>query len=65
MNGGALSVFLAIPCFILIIGKNPKTFDKKILKFIDLLGRETKVKKNEPLFYIYDDGSVEKKIIIE
>jgi hypothetical protein len=29
------------------------------------LGRETKEKKNEPLFYIYDDGTVEKKIILE
>ena len=41
------------------------TFDKKILKVIDILARETKVKKNEPLFYIYDDGTVEKRIIIE
>jgi len=29
------------------------------------LGRETKGKKNEPLFYIYDDGTVDKQIIIE
>ena len=39
--------------------------NKELLKVTDLLGRETKGKKNEPLFYIYDDGSVEKKIIIE
>jgi len=32
---------------------------------IDILGRETKGTKNEPLFYIYDDGTVEKRIIIE
>jgi len=32
------------------------------LRTTDVLGRET---KNEPLFYIYDDGTVEKKIIIE
>jgi len=38
---------------------------KKILKITDLLGRETKGKKNEPLFYIYDDGTVEKRIVIE
>ena len=37
----------------------------ELLKIIDLLGRETKGKKNKPLFYIYDDGTVEKKIIIE
>jgi len=38
---------------------------KEILKITDILGRETKTIKNEPLFYIYDDGTVEKKIIIE
>ena len=36
--------------------------NKKLLRTIDVLGRET---KNKPLFYIYDDGTVEKKIIIE
>ena len=38
---------------------------KKLLKVIDLFGRETKGKKKEPLFYIYNDGTVKKKIIIE
>ena len=39
--------------------------NKELIKITDLLGRETKASKNEPLFYIYDDGTVEKKIIIE
>ncbi len=38
---------------------------RMIVKIIDLLGRETKEKKNEPLFYIYDDGTVEKRITVE
>jgi len=39
---------------------------KKILiKTIDVLGRENKGTKNKPLFYIYNDGRVEKQIIIE
>ena len=38
--------------------------NKKLLKVTDLLGRETK-QTNQPLFYIYDDGTVEKRIIIE
>ena len=38
--------------------------NKKLLKVTDLLGRETN-QTNKPLFYIYDDGTVEKKIIIE
>ena len=40
------------------------TTNKELLKVTDLLGRETK-QTNELLFYIYDDGTVEKKIIIE
>ena len=37
--------------------------NKKLLKVTDLLGRETKGTKNEVLFYIYTDGTVEKKYI--
>jgi len=37
---------------------------KSIVRVIDFLGRETK-KTHQPLFYIYDDGTVEKKIIVE
>ena len=39
--------------------------DKRLIKIVDLLGREYQDLKNQPIFYIYDDGSVEKKIIIE
>ncbi len=38
---------------------------KKVIKITDILGRETKGTKNQPLFYIYDDGTVEKKLIVE
>ena len=37
---------------------------KKVLKVIDVLGRETK-KIGQPLLYLYDDGTVEKRIVIE
>ena len=36
---------------------------KKLIRITDLLGRPTKELKNQLLFYIYDDGSVEKKRI--
>ena len=39
--------------------------NKELLKVTDLLGRETKGTKNEVLFYIYDDRTLEKRIIIE
>ena len=41
------------------------TTKKMLLKITDILGRETKGRTNEPLFYIYDDGTVEKRIVIE
>ena len=37
----------------------------ELIRIVDVLGRESKGTKNEPLFYIYNDGTVEKKIIIE
>ena len=39
--------------------------NRKLQKTVDILGRETKPKTNTPLFYIYDDGTVEKRIVIE
>ena len=38
--------------------------EKEIIKITDLIGRESK-QTNQLLFYIYDDGTIEKKIIIE
>ena len=38
--------------------------NKELLKVTDLLGRETK-QTNQPLLYLYDDGTVEKQIVIE
>ena len=35
---------------------------KQLIMITDLLGRETKENKNQPLFYIYDNGTVEKII---
>jgi len=37
--------------------------EKKLIMITDLLGRPAKQKKNELLFYIYSDGTVERKII--
>ena len=36
-----------------------------LVKITDMLGQETPYRKNTPLFYIYDDGTVEKRIVIE
>jgi hypothetical protein len=39
--------------------------EKQLVKIVDILGRESKAIKNTPLFYIYSDGTVEKKLVIE
>ena len=39
--------------------------NKKLISIVDVLGRETNKKSNMILFYIYSDGTVEKKITIE
>ena len=39
--------------------------NKKLIRIVDVLGREVEKSKNNLLFYIYDDGSVEEKIFIE
>ena len=44
---------------------NTNNSQKKLLKITDVLGQETPYRKNTPLFYIYDDGTVEKRIVVE
>ena len=39
--------------------------NKKLIRIVDVLGRQVERSKNNLLFYIYDDGSVEEKIFIE
>ena len=36
-----------------------------LLKITDILGKETPYRRNTLLFYIYDDGTVEKRVIID
>ena len=38
---------------------------KELLKVTDLLGREVNYTTNQILFYLYDDGSVKKKFVVE
>ena len=43
----------------------PLNSNRKLEKIVDILGKETKSQTNTPLIEIYDDGSTEKKIIIQ
>jgi hypothetical protein len=38
--------------------------ERKLLRIVDVLGRNAKKESNVPLFYFYNDGTVEKKFII-
>ena len=38
---------------------------KQLIKIVDVIGRETPFKPNTPLLYIYNDGTVERKMIIK
>ena len=38
---------------------------KQLIKIVDVLGRETPFKPNTPLLYIYDDGTVERKVVLK
>jgi len=41
------------------------TNNKELIKIVDIIGRNSKSQKNKPLIYIYNDGTSEKKIILE
>jgi polyhydroxybutyrate depolymerase len=45
--------------------EKPQSKQRELLKIINLLGQETQEIKNTPLLFIYKDGSVEKKFIVE
>ena len=44
---------------------NLENSNKNLIKIVNILGGETKPKKNTPLFYMYENGSVEKKIVVD
>jgi len=59
---GMMGQFTVVDNNTLIVDHN--NTNKTLLKTIDIFGRETNA-NNQLLFYIYDDGTVVKKIIIE
>ena len=44
---------------------NENSSMRKLVKIMDVLGRESIPQPNIPLFYRYDDGKVEKRLIVE
>ncbi len=44
---------------------NENTKEAKLLKIVNILGEDSPERKNTLLFYIYDDGTVKKKIVVD
>ena len=41
------------------------SFEKKLIKVVDVLGREASINSNQTIFLIYEDGTIEKRCIIK
>ena len=60
MDTANATVIITTPTYIEDIKHSPT-----LIKVIDILGRKSEVKYFTPLFYIYDDGTVVKRIILK
>ena len=55
-----------LPCNIIPTSISEETTtNKQLIRITDMLGRNASATTNATLFYIYDDGSVEKKMILK
>ena len=68
--GNGMGLFIdSLQCIINCSSTHITDFDYfnsgKVIKIVDALGQEIPYTKRTPLFFIYDDGTVEKKIILE
>ena len=43
---------------------NVNYFNKKLVRVVDVLGRETKINNNQILFFIYEDGTIDNADLI-
>ena len=60
------NIEVEVPCDNTILGLN--NVDKptrSVLKVTDVLGKEVGYSSNQTLFYLFDDGTVEKRITVE
>lgn len=59
------NIEVEVPCVNTTTNITGTSFNKNLVKIVDILGREADPSKNIILFYIYDDGSVDKRVIVE
>ena len=64
-HGALVDNFVLTLDSFVVSGVNNQAAEKQLLYITDVLGRHSKPTLNVPLFYRYDDGTVEKRIVIE
>ena len=64
-TNGCIGDTISLPVSIIVSSIEEMNSARKLNKITDILGRKSKQKKNTPLFYKYDDGTVEKRIVVE
>ena len=59
------NIQIDVPCEYIFTNIDELINNKKLLKIVDVLGRESIPTSNNTYFYIYEDGTVDKKIYFE
>ncbi len=59
------NIEVEVPCVNTTTNITEIPFNKNLVKTVDILGREVNSSQDIILFYIYEDGSIEKRVIVE
>ena len=62
--GGALGTYAGEPSHIGEVAFGFPSMARKLVSIVDITGREVNPEPNQLLFFIYDDGSVEKRYVL-
>ncbi|MDA1336501.1 MAG: hypothetical protein O2818_06395 [Bacteroidetes bacterium] len=63
--GGAVGTYAGEPSGIGEVAFGFPSTPRKLVSILDITGREVNPEPNQLLFFIYDDGSVEKRFVVE
>ena len=63
--GGALGTYAGEPSNIGEVVMGFPSIARKLVSIVDITGREVNPEPNQLLFFIYDDGSVEKRYVLQ
>lgn len=62
---GCVGDTISFPVFVFVSSTNEFSSKTRLNKIVDVNGVNSEIKKNKPLFFLYENGIVEKRIIIE